>query len=116
MQNQFIDWTEDFDGVGRELKSSNSYSYTSTSRRCYNFDGEEVDCRTGEVKEDAPAWLVAVIIVVIALIVAIILVCVATKKCKKKWKCARIIKCCKRNATAEAECCGQKIHSSDSDK
>ena len=113
MQNQFIDWTEDFDGVGRELKTK---SYTTSSRRCYNLDGDEVDCRTGEVKEDAPAWLVATIIGVIALIVIIILVCVATKKCKKKWKCARIIKCCKKNATAEAECCGQKIHSSDSDK
>ena len=105
MQNNIIDWSEAFDGVGRMLKKKR----TSKSK-CYDENDYEVEC------ESLPGWVVGIIIGVIIIIVAIILVCVATKKCKKKFKCARIIKCCKKNASAEAKCCGQNIHSSDSDK
>ena len=92
MQNNIIDWSEDFDGVGRMLRSSRRSSGSSCT-----VNGEPVDC------DDAvPGWVVGVAIGVILIIVGIILVCVATKKCKKKFKCARIIKCCKKNASAEA--------------
>lgn len=63
-----------------------------------------------------PGWVFGIIVGVIIIVVVLILVCVATKKCKKKFKCARIVKCCKKNAGANAQCCGQNIHSSDSDK
>ena len=95
--SNFIDWSEDFDNVGRELRSKSRTS-SSWSSTCF-INGEEVDCETGEPKENAPAWLVAVIIGVIVVLVAVILVCVATKKCKKKFKCARIAKCCKKGNT-----------------
>ena len=92
MQNNLIDWSEAFDGVGRMLKSTRKRNTT----RCYDDDGYEVSC-----SDSVPGWVAGLIIGVIVIVVAIILVCVATKKCKKKFKCARIVKCCKKN-NAEA--------------
>ena len=94
MQNNIIDWSEDFDVVGRMLATRKS---RSSNVNCYDENDVKVDC-----SDSVPGWVVGVAIGVILIIVGIILVCVATKKCKKKFKCARIVKCCKKNAGAEA--------------
>ena len=93
MQNNIIDWSEAFDGVGRMLYRKKPGSDTM----CIDENDEEVKC-----VQPIPGWFVGVAIGVFITIVTIILVCVATKKCKKKWKCARIVKCCKKNAGADA--------------
>ena len=86
------------DDMLRELRtrrSGGSYYYTT----CY-LNGEEVPCDD----DKAPSWVAGLVAGVIVVAIIIALIMVATKCCKKKFKCARIVKCCKKNSSAE--CCG----------
>ena len=86
MQNtNFIDWSDDFEGAGRVL-----YNKYSKSEECYNANNEEIHCDTGKVKNDAPAWLIGVIIGFVVIAILILAVCTATKCCTKECKCSRL--------------------------
>ena len=100
--NNNIDWSEGFDGFGRKLdeiyrKSSDSWS------KCYK-DEVWVDCESGEPVYIFPEWAIWTIIGVPCGIAIIIMWIIATKKCKKSFKWARLIKCCKKN-DKDAMCC-----------
>ena len=111
----FVDWEEDFDGDRRRRRladKTNMKRYPESSwNRCY-IDDVHVDCETGEPIPFMNLWLLTGIIGGTVALTLIILYWMATAKCEKKFKFARICKSCKKERNAK--CCGRHVHSSDS--
>ena len=88
-----IDWSEDFDGAGRELQTFD-FRRDADSKRCFNEDNVKIYCVSEkDIDDEAPFWVVALIFG--GAILALILLWVGFKLtacCKKKPSCYRLCK------------------------
>ena len=87
-----IDWSEDFDGVGRELRGFD-FDRDDDIKRCYNEDNVKVYCVSEEENDETPMWVI--VLIVGGAILALVLLWVGFKLtacCKRKPKCSRLCK------------------------
>ena len=67
---------------------------------------KRTNCNKATTSCDTASPMTAIIIAGAVVVIAILmLVLVATKNCKKKFKCARIVKCCCKGKS-KVYCCG----------
>ena len=87
-----IDWSEDFDGAGRELRSFD-FARDDEIKRCYNDDNVKIYCVSEDENNETPVWVIVLIVAgVIIVLVILWIIFKATACCKRKWKCSRIYK------------------------